>query len=223
MKLTLFPSILFLCVTSTAFASSATYDVSIDTSTLSGAMGSLDFNFNPGPLIPQAASLQILNFGGTGTVTGTPLVTGDVTGGSLPATLTFDNGAAFNDYFQMFTFGNTITFSLSLSGPALNSPGGLSGSTFAFSMFSDAAGSMPVLTSDMANGFAFTVDVNTDASTTLNRFSPETTITSAGGGPSSVAPEPANLTLVGIAGVAFLIIRRRVANRSVGHAVSRSI
>ena len=151
---------LLLCFAGLASADAITYEVTVNTSSISGTAGSLDFNFNPGPLVTQAAFLQILNFTSDGTLAGAcPCVTGDVSG-QLPATLTFDNGTGFNDYFDDFMFGSTLSFQVSLYGPALSSPDGVStsGSTFAFSMFSDAAGTIPALTSDTADGFAFTVE-----------------------------------------------------------------
>src|SRR5437879_7504439 len=90
-------SILFAA--SLAWADPITYDVSVNTSAISGTSGSLEFQFNPGGLDTQAASLQILNFTSDGTLAGSPAVTGDVSG-TLPGTLTFDNGAFFNDYFR---------------------------------------------------------------------------------------------------------------------------
>ncbi len=81
----------FLCFASMASAAPITYDVTVDTSSISGTAGSLDFNFNPGPLVTQAASLQIPNFASNGALAGSPSLTGDVAG-VLPATLTFDNG-----------------------------------------------------------------------------------------------------------------------------------
>ena len=183
------------------FASSAMadaiYNVAVDTTSATGTMGSLDFNFNPGPLVSQSASLQILNFVSDGTLDGTscPCATGDVSG-TLPGTLTFDNGTAFNDYFEGFTFGTSIAFNVRLYGPAVDSPDGVStsGSTFAFSMFSDPAGTTPVLTSDNTNGFAFTVEVNRDGSTTLSNFSTEALVNQA----STSTPEPGSLILSGI-------------------------
>src|SRR5271157_5217825 len=162
-KHSLFFVVLLLCAGSWASAGPITYGVTVDTSSILGTAGSLDFNFNPGPLVTQAASLQILSFSSDGSLAGGPSLTGDVSG-ALPGTVSFDNGTGFNDYFEGFTYGSTLSFQVSLFGPALSAPDGTStsGSTFAFSMFSDAAGTMPVLTSDTVNWFAFTVDVNLD-------------------------------------------------------------
>ena len=51
-----------LVVISVASANPTTYDVTVFTSSISGTAGSLDFNFDPGPLVTQAASLQISDF-----------------------------------------------------------------------------------------------------------------------------------------------------------------
>ena len=61
-------------------ASADIYHATVDTSSISGTTGSLDFNFNPGPLVTQSASLQILNFSGDGMLVGSPVLIGDVTG-----------------------------------------------------------------------------------------------------------------------------------------------
>jgi hypothetical protein len=42
------------------------------TSSISGTAGSLDFQFNPGPLVTQAASLQVLDFMTDGSLAGGP-------------------------------------------------------------------------------------------------------------------------------------------------------
>ena len=184
--------IALLCLTTAAAsASPIVYTVTVDTSSISGDAGSLDFNFNPGPLTTQAANLQILNFAGDGTLAGGPSLTGDVAG-TLPATLTFDNGTAFNDYFEDFIFGSALSFQVSLYGPALSSPDGIStsGSAFAFSMFSDSAGTIPALTTDTTDGFAVVVDVNLDGTTTLTSYIPPSDLPSA-------IPEPSSWLLFG--------------------------
>jgi len=178
------------CLTLTALADPVLEAVSVDTSILNGTSGSLDFNFNPGPLVSQSASLQILNFSSDGTLAGSPSVTGDVSG-TLPGTLTFDNGTALNDYFEGFTFGNVLKFDVSLYGPALSSPDGTStsGSSFGFSMFSDPLGATPAFTSDLVDGIALTVLVNLDGSSALTNFSSETSVEAA----ASAVPEPGGL------------------------------
>jgi len=205
---------LLFCALLLCFAGSASadiYDVTVNTSSIAGTAGSLDFNFNPGPLATQAASLQILNFSSNGTLAGSPALTGDGSG-ALPATLTFDNGTVYNDYFEGFRFGSILSFDVSLYGPALSSPDGVStsGSAFAFSMFSDPAGTSPVLTSDTTDGFAYTVNVNLDGSTTQTNYSAQITAAPQ----TSVTPEPSLLlvtTGLTIALVGLRLRRRRAA------------
>lgn len=187
---------LWRCLGSSALATPITYDVTVNTASISGTAGSLDFNFNPGPLVTQAASLQILNFASNGTLAGSPTLTGDVTG-LLPGTLMFDNSTGFNDYFDGFTYGSTPTFNVRLYGPALSAPNGTatSGSTFAFSMFSNPAGTTPALTTDLINGFAATIDVNLKGTTMVTNYSGQTKVTPL----TTPVPEPSSLTLLGTA------------------------
>jgi len=195
------------CVAPSASAGPITYNLTIDTSSIAGTVGSLDFNFNPGPLVTQQAALDITGFSTDGTL-GSAVKTGDVTG-TLPAALAFDNLTAFNDYFTGFTFGSTLSFSVGLSGPALSTPDGVStsGSSMAFSMFSDAAGTVPALTTNAVDGFAFVVDVNLDGTTTVQNFSRQVSGFPAG----PPVPEPASLLLFGSGLAAAMVKRRRRA------------
>ncbi len=198
---------LLLCLAVSASAAPITYDVTINTSSVAGTTGSLDLNFNPGSLTTQSASLQILGFSSDGFLAGSPELTGDISG-TLPSTVTFDNGTGYNDYFEGFTYGSILSFDVSLYGPALSSPDGLStsGSTFAFSMFSDAAGTIPVLTTDTTDGFAFIVNVNLNGSTTVTNYSDQTTV----GPQANVIPEPGTLLLVATGLTILMLIHRRI-------------
>ncbi len=208
MRLSLFVAAT-LCAGSLASAGAITYVVTVNTSTISGTAGSLDFNFGPGAS-SQLASLQILNFASDGTLAGNcPCGIGDVSG-QLPATLTFDNGTAFNDYFDQFMFGSTISFDVSLFGPALSAPDGVStsGSAFTFSMFFDPGGTFPVLTTDTTNGVAVEIAVNLDGTTTVTNLTEGAAFVNA----ESSAPEPGSFILVGMAlacCVAFQLRRSR--------------
>ncbi len=186
-------SALLLIFSAAASAGVITYGAVIDTSSLAGSTGSLDLNFNPGPLVTQAGNVGILNFASNGTVSGSVALTGDVTG-ALPSNLAFDNETGFNDYFQAFTFGSSLSFDVSLYGPELASPDGISssGSTFAFSLFSDAAGTVPALTSDSTNGFGFLIGVNLDGSTTLTNYLTQGSVTPVATG----VPEPGTAQLL---------------------------
>src|ERR1035441_7795706 len=115
--------VLFLPLAPLASAGPITYNVTVNTSSIAGTAGSLDLNFNPGPQVTQAANLQILNFASNGTLAGSPSLTGDVSG-TLPGTLSFDNGTGFDDYFGRFTYGSTLSFEVMLYGLALSSPNG---------------------------------------------------------------------------------------------------
>jgi hypothetical protein len=167
--------------------------VTINTSSITGTNGSLDFQFNPGPLTSQFATLEIENFTTDGTLDGAPQLTGDVSGGPLAATMLLDNGTVYNDYFQDFTYGNQLSFDLLFSGPAVSVPDGIStsGSTFAFSMFSDPLGITPVLTSDTTDGWAVTTSVNLDGS-----LAPSNDSSQAALGSVTPVPEPSPILLL---------------------------
>ncbi|MGZ8217239.1 NF038129 family PEP-CTERM protein [Methylomagnum sp.] len=186
---------------SLASANMVSYQVSVDTSSLSGD-GSLDFQFNPGALDSQSATLQILNFSTDGALLPGPALSGNVSG-NLPTTLTFDNGGAFNDYFQGITYGSTLSFQVDLSGPAVDAPDGVatSGSAFAFSLFSDTAGTVPALTTDLTNGSALTVDLGLNGATSVTNFSDATTV--------AAVPIPATVWLFGSALAGLGIIGKR--------------
>jgi hypothetical protein len=97
-----------------ASASAESYHVSIDTSTLAGREGYLDFLFlglaNAGPV--QA---KLSNFAGD--FTSSSFAQGQVAG-SLASQLTIGNGDAWNEFAQWTRLGGTLSFDVSFSQPA---------------------------------------------------------------------------------------------------------
>jgi hypothetical protein len=186
-----------------------TYQITADTSSLNGTAGNLDFQFNPGDSSAEAATAVITNFQAVGgTLALSNVLTGDASG-LLPGTLTLDNGTAYNDAFQGLTFGTSISFDLTLSGPALNSPGGNVGSSFAFSLYA-SDGVTPLLTTD-TNGSVVTVNVNPDGTASVLTFaqSAGNNMPVASAAPVSSVPAPPSIVLLLSAVPAALVLWRR--------------
>lgn len=161
----------FLSVVGAAYAD-VVVQVDANTSPLFGDTGSVDFQFNPGA-DSQAAMVLISNFSTDGSFARTQQDTGDVMGGPITSPIMINNTLADNEDFETFTFGNSLKFDLTFSGPAVNAPNGtsLSTSVFTFSIFSDPAGTIPALTSN-PNGNVATATVNLDGSVTPVSLSP---------------------------------------------------
>lgn len=201
-------AVLIFAAFSTAFAGPM-YQVSVDTTSIaSGTDGFLAFNFSPGLFDTQAAWASILLFAPAGSLTEPGTITGVVTGNLNPGPLTLFNTDANNDYFVPFHFDLTgITFVLSFAGPGADSPSGAtSGSTFSFGLFDGDEN--PLATND-PNGYAFTIDLNPDGTTTPTLFAGgvdgEPPVTTLG-----AVPEPATGLLLAGALAALLRLRRRM-------------
>jgi len=119
---------LFVGGASSAFAD--LFNVTIDTSGVTGTVGGIYMQFNPG-LASDPASVAISNFAISGPgslITGTPAggapagTDGDVTGALDSLPLVLHNTTGLNDYLQYLTFGNSIAFQLAFNLPAI--PGG---------------------------------------------------------------------------------------------------
>lgn len=171
------------------------FNVSVDTSSLNGQSGFLDFQFNPGDSSALSATATVTDFQTTGGVLAQPdLLTGDAAG-SLPGTLILNNSTVYNDAFQGFTCGNGFAFTLTLSGPAIDTPSGTVGSAFALSLYA-ADGITSLLTTD-PNGSVATIFLNANATASAETFpqsptdsTPAATVTVA-----NAVPEPSTLTL----------------------------
>ncbi len=154
------------------------YKITLDTSSLAGTAGNLDFAFDPGGPDSQNALLQVTGFTTTGTLAGTAQDTGGGAG-TLPGTLTLANIGSNNDVFQGITFGSTLSFFTTFSGPAITAPTGKgAGSTFAFSLY-DASGTKTLLGVN-PDGSVLDIMINPGGSQTLVSSSTALTVTMPG-------------------------------------------
>ena len=185
-----------------AFGSPLVYNVSVLTN-LSG-LGSLDFQYNPGPTATQTSTATVSGFTPTTGLNSPDPFPASVTG-SLLTSLAIVNAVGTNEYFIHYTFPATILFTLTLSGPGVDTPSGTgSGSTFAFSLY-DNAGTTP-LKSTNGGGYLFTID--------LSNLGGVTTATFATGGAQVVIralPEPGTIALFPVALGAIALLRRKRA------------
>lgn len=150
-------------------ARAQSFQVTLDTSSLTSTTGTLDFLFNPGGADAQNATLQVSGFTTNGTLAGTATDLGGGTG-TLPGTLTIANSGSNNEVFQDITFGSTLSFTATLSGPALTPPTGTSsGSLFAFTVFNSL--NHPVFANNADNS-ALDISVNADGSLTTQPAPP---------------------------------------------------
>lgn len=203
-KLLVAASIVFAA--SSAFAS-ISYDVTINTSSLASSAGSgylyLDYQ-NDGGASSTATISNIVTDGVFGALDTVDIVNGTAVTGTLPNTVVFANTHTDNDYDQAFTFGNTISFLLTLSNPGpLGSLHPSGSSTFSFAVFADGAGNTPLLNVNgngpAAPGTAFSVSLdNTGSAAAYILDSSVETLAPTPIPPSALLLAPGLLGLVGL-------------------------
>ncbi len=145
------------------------YQVSVDTSPLANTTGFIDFQFNPGGNDAQAATVQVTGFTLSGGLLAPTSADIGAAAGTLPQTLVIGNGGAFNDVFQGITYGTSLSFTASFSGPALTPPPNvITGSTFVLGLYA-GDGVTPLLTTDPSGSLA-DVELNGTGTTTPTTF-----------------------------------------------------
>ena len=185
-----------------ASAGFITYQVVVNTSTISGTDGSLEFQYNPA-MTPATISTAVVSPFTTvgGTISPTTEVNGSVTGSlaSLPMTLTANT--PFNDILENFKFGTSLTFNVTLSTTALVAD------RFSLTLWNgnisavDSGTASPVynIMPDDGSGAALTIDYNGVTASTI-RNSAQVSV--------SAVPEPASITMLAIAGACLLVCGR---------------
>jgi hypothetical protein len=189
-------------------ADPAEYTFTLNTSSIAGTTGSLDFALNPGAGSDQSLTALVSGFSSDGSYLGSQTKTGDVTGGPVTTgnPLTLNSTLADNDDLETFTYGNTLSFNVLLSGPAFSAPDGQATSPyeFVFSTYSDTLGTVPVLTSD-PGGASGTITISPEAVIDAGAISPELGVVAT--------PEPSMLWLLSGALALFADVRHKKPNR----------
>jgi hypothetical protein len=193
-------ALLLACAVISAHADTVTYFVTVNTSSQAGNGGYIDLELNAGSLGAQDITATVNGFNGATLNPGDPNNDAIGTTGSLPGPLSFDNQTG-NDYFEALTFGNQLSFLVTLSGDGVSTSGAStsdSGTDFQVSFIDSSLSNF--LFSNDPNGVAAEIDVAADG-----------TLTTAAQPGSSVAatPEPATWSLVGMAGVLVGFVQQR--------------
>lgn len=183
------------------------YTFTMNTSSISGTSGSIDFALYPGAGSDQSLTAKVLSFvPTTSPYLGTQTLTGGATGGPVVGgqTLTLTASSADNDDLETFTYGALLKFVVDISGPALTAPDGKATSPyeFVFSTYSDAGGITPVLTTD-PGGAAGILNINDQGVVSKSAVSSQMNIIAT--------PEPSSLWM--LAGAVGLFVGTRYSRR----------
>lgn len=192
---------ILLCARDTVRADS--FNVRVDTSTISGVEGLLNFQFLPGNVDAPAAAASVSSFSATDAMLGGAATAGDVTG-ALPGAVTIRNTFQLNEVAQDFVYGDEISFDVSLTGLT----GGASGSEFSLYLF--ALGQTPdefasLLTTDV-DGRLLSIILDADGNSSFETFGINGSTISVT--PAAV-PEPAAILLLGTGLAASVLNRMR--------------
>jgi hypothetical protein len=180
------------------------FTITVNTTSIAGTAGHLDFNFGAGANSPDVTAL-ISMWTSDGTLSGSPSTFGS-TSGVLPANVTEKIiGGAPSDYFHDFTFGNTLTFNLKLTYDSAIPGSFTTDDTWGLALYAPDG-----VTSLLANGtqgdFIFSVDMHPNGTYTLHDASTNGQLM------VSAVPEPSTWTLFGVAllAIVFPLYRRRI-------------
>lgn len=192
-------ALLLTCAAAAAHADSVTYTVSVDTSSQKGNSGYIDLELNAGSLPAADVMAAVTGFSGATLNPGDPNNFFLNANGSLDSEVDLDNQTG-NDYFEGLTFGDTVNFTVTLSGAGVSSTG---------SIFSDSGTVFQLEFLDPTQStFLFTNDQNNPA-TVITIGNDGTASVAALDGTTAVAtPEPTTITLVALGGVLVFAARR---------------
>jgi hypothetical protein len=186
------------------------FQVTVNTSSISGTAGSLEFQFNTGGAGALDATATIRDFTG-GTLVGTP-VFDPLTAGSgtlSPGPLTLQNGPPLTSALHDFNFGSSLRFEVAFTGPAVETPNpALPGSRFSLTLWN--LRSTDVLAGDPRLTPLLPLSASIDATLFID-LQPSGTATATASPQAEVTavPEPASLLLLAVGASALGLYRLR--------------
>jgi hypothetical protein len=202
-KLTVIAGIIFAA--SSAFAS-LSYDVTVNTSSLAGDTGYLYLQYTTidKAVLSTATVSNFVTDGTLGAQDTVDVVDGSAVHGTLPGNVVFANTNAINDYNHAITFGNSLSFLVTLSSASTSTTSGVS--TLSLSLFADASGSTPLLNVNGGNyaGTVATINLHDNGSTDAQSLDASTTATPT--------PIPGALYLLGSGLMGLVGMRRKKQN-----------
>jgi hypothetical protein len=181
------------------------YTVTVDTSAESGGSASLAFDFADGGIPGNFAAIHA--FATDGTLSGAPVLTGDVSG-MLPGLVALGDGFLFNGYLEGITFGSFVSFVLDASTQAPFS--GSFPDTFSFSLLEQGSG-LPLFATTDPSGSGALFRLEYDGSPT-GKLSVYTATDSPISWTVVAVPEPQTVVLMA-AGLLLLLTHARKLQR----------
>jgi hypothetical protein len=198
-KLLVIAAIVFAA--SSAFAS-LSYEVTVDTSSLSATDGYLYMNYAP-LMYAGASTATVSNFVTDGALLSandtSSIANGSAVSGMLPGQLVFGNSNGSNDYNHGIHFGSSLSFLVTFSTPTGGRTGGAS--EFTLALASDVSGT-PIFATD-GSGSLVKISLLNDGTITSQILAPQADATPT--------PLPAAAWLLGSGLMGLCGIKRRKA------------
>lgn len=193
-------------------ASATALQFTLDTSSLSGTVAQLAFDFID--YDPASNSVTVTDFFTDGTLgdASTMITEGGVTGTLIPGPVTLTDTDFFNEFRQAITLGNQLRFILTLTE---NAPSGSPLDSFSFFLLDqDALFPLFPTTDDLdpafSGGTLFQVDINGSPSGDLHLFEAVNVNVTWSVEPVASVPVPSTALLVGAGLLGGLAARRRM-------------
>lgn len=181
------------------------YLVTVDTSGVSGASGYIDFQFNPAdPGSTPAATATVSQLAGFSAIGRSPTLDGAATG-TPTSSLVLNNTSAVNSSYSTVSFGSSLSFLLTLTGPAFTETA-TNGSTFLFGLYD--ATQQPLNGSDPMVAQIDLMPFGVSPGVELNI----TTGAAFSGGPNAqvtAVPEASTTVMLGLLALAGVVAARR--------------